>query len=143
MRLVEHNLIRRGESVRDLLEKVRKRRLERLESRLSWTKKEMRLKADIQESSHSLLWVWEFSKKVVLICFLFYIATQLYAMTVMALQSDFSHLGELITQSGEIMRDCVFAYFIKAGVENVVNIAASRILEKSNKLNISDNETVG
>ena len=78
--------------------------------------------AEIQKSSHSLLWVWEFSKKAVLICFIFYVIVQVYSMYVMLAYMDFSHLGELITETGEIVQNCVFAYLIKAGLENAGKI---------------------
>lgn len=79
----------------------------------------------MQKNSHSLLWVWEFSKKAVLICFLFYIAVQVYAMTVMLVYNDFSYLGDLINQTGEIVQNCVFAYLVKAGFENIGKIICS------------------
>ena len=82
----------------------------------------MDLKSDLHDKSHSLLWVWEFSKKAVLICFIFYMIVQVYSMIVMIIYQDFSHLGELITQTGEIVQNCVFAYLIKAGIENVGKI---------------------
>lgn len=85
----------------------------------------MDLKADIYENSHSLLWVWEFSKKAVLICFIFYVLVQVYSMVTMAVTNDYTNLGELINQTGEIVRDCVFGYLIKAGLENVGKIIGS------------------
>lgn len=112
-------------SFRKFIDNVRRNRLARLKDRLSWKKKEMEVLSATQKSSHSLLWVWEFSKKAVLVCFLFYIVVQVYAMTVMVVYCDFANLGELINQTGEIVQNCVFAYFIKAGVENVGKIMRS------------------
>lgn len=40
---------------------------------------------------------------------------------------DFSYLGTFIEQSSDILRTCVFGYFIKAGVENVVKITKDGI----------------
>lgn len=94
---------------RDFISSLRKKRTK---------KKRQEMYAD----THSLLWVWEFSKKAVLICFFFYVAVQIYAMTVMAVYTDFTYLGALIEQTGNIVRDCVFAYLIKAGVENIGKI---------------------
>ena len=108
-----------------IFDNFRKNRLSRLRNRLSWKKKEMDLRAEMQKNSHSLLWVWEFSKKAVLICFLFYIAVQIYTMLVMVIYCDFSYLGDLINQTGEIVQNCVFAYLIKAGIENVGKILCS------------------
>lgn len=101
---------------------LRMKRLDFLKCRLLYKKEVMNLKADIHQNSHSLLWVWEFSKKAVLICFVFYVIVQIYAMVVMLRFSDFSYLGELINQTGEIVQNCVFAYLIKAGLENVGKI---------------------
>lgn len=93
-----------------------------LKYRLNQKKKITDLKAEIQMNSHSLLWVWEFSKKAVLICFIFYVLVQIYAMVVMVKFNDFTYLGELINQTGQIVQNCVFAYLIKAGLENVGKI---------------------
>ena len=77
------------------------------------------------------MWVWEFSKKAVLICFLFYIVTQIYAMVVMVRFMDFVYLGSLIDSTKELTRDCVFAYLIKAGLENIGKIWFSSRKEPS------------
>lgn len=108
-----------------LYDRIRSSRLDRLKNRLFWNEQELTLKNNMRKNSHSILWVWEFSKKAVLICFTIYIVIQLYAMISMIVYNDFTHLGELISLSGEIVRDCVFAYFIKAGVENVFKIRQS------------------
>ena len=114
------------------------KRLRRLERRLEHEKKVMELKADLQANSHSLLWVWEFSKKAVLICFLVYLIVQIYSMVTMVVYCDFSHLGDLITQTGEILQNCVFAYLIKAGLENIGKIWFQNIYKAS-----EDDEIVG
>ena len=108
-----------------LIDRLRHNRLSRIKDRLSWKKKEMDLRTAMQKSSHSLFWVWEFSKKAVLVCFLFYVIVQIYAMVIMLKYEDFSYLGELINQTGEIVQNCVFVYFIKAGVENIGKIMRS------------------
>lgn len=117
----------------NFFKKFHKRRLKRLKTRLRWKTEETKLKNEIQQNSHSLLWVWEFSKKAVLICFLFYIAVQIYSMTVMVVHCDFTHLGELIIQTGEIVQNCVFAYLVKAGFENVGKIFASKFEYESDE----------
>lgn len=103
-------------------DRFRENRLARLKARLNWDKKEFDLKANAGRNVHSLLWVWEFSKKAVLICFVFYIIVQIYVMVVMAKYCDFTHLGELISKTGEIVENCVFAYLMKSGVENIAKI---------------------
>lgn len=96
--------------------------LRRLKSRLQFREEKLKLREQVQRSTNSLLWVWEFSKKSVLICFGFYVIVQIYAMAVMEIHCDFSYLGSLIEQTGQITRDCVFAYLLKAGLENVGKI---------------------
>lgn len=105
-----------------LLTLWRRNKLKLLKSRMQHKEKELELRSAVQKNSNSLFWVWEFSKKAVLICFIFYVIVQLYAMFVMIRFYDFTHLGELITQTGEITRDCVFVYLIKAGLENIGKI---------------------
>lgn len=105
--------------------RLRQKRLDNLTARLQFKKQENDIRNELQRNSHSLLWVWEFSKKAVLICFLFYVIVQIYSMAVMFYYCDFTSLGELINQTGEIVRDCVFAYLIKAGIENTGKIICS------------------
>lgn len=104
------------------IDNLYRRRIARYKTKLRQRQKLMELKDEAQKTSHSLLWVWEFSKKAVLICFAFYVIVQVYSMYVMAAYMDFSHLGELITETGEIVQNCVFAYLIKAGLENIGKI---------------------
>lgn len=96
--------------------------LQRLKSRLQFKEEKLKLRERVQRNTNSLLWVWEFSKKAVLICFGFYIIVQVYAMAVMVKHYDFTYLGSLIDQTGQITRDCVFAYLVKAGLENIGKI---------------------
>lgn len=104
------------------INELSKRRLANLKSRLKRKQEVLSLKAKAHKNSNSLLWVWEFSKKAVLICFIFYVIVQIYTMFVMIQYQDFSYLGELINKTGEILQNCVFAYLIKAGLENVGKI---------------------
>lgn len=101
---------------------VYSKKLKWLKFRMLYKSEEMKIKSGFQKNSHSLFWVWEFSKKAVLICFIFYVIVQIYSMSVMVKYCDFSYLGELINQTGEIVQNCVFAYLIKAGIENVGKI---------------------
>lgn len=121
-------------------DKIREKRLSRLESKLYWEEKKAKLKSRMQKASNSLLWVWEFSKKAVMVCFGLCLITWIFAMAIMVIYQDFSYLNELVIGAKEILRDCVFAYFIKAGIENVVKITNSR--SKNNNHNY-DNEPKG
>lgn len=117
---------KRKYTIRNLYNRIQTTRLKNLKLRLNWKKKIIDLKTELQKDSHSLFWVWEFSKKAVLICFIFYVIVQVYSMVVMVRYCDFTHLGELIDKTGEIVQNCVFGYLVKAGVENVGKIFTSR-----------------
>lgn len=117
---------KRKYTIRNLYNRIQTKRLKNLKLRLNWKKKIIDLKTELQKDSHSLFWVWEFSKKAVIICFIFYVIVQVYSMVVMVKYCDFTHLGELIDKTGEIVQNCVFGYLVKAGVENVGKIFTSR-----------------
>lgn len=135
MQHVESNGIRMGDFMvgrkkkcgsSGFIETIREKRLKYLKKYLQWKQEETALKSSFQINSHSLLWVWEFSKKAVLICFAFYVVVQVYAMVVMVVQRDFTYLGDLINKAGDILERCVFMYLIKAAFENVGKIFCSR-----------------
>lgn len=67
-------------------------------------------------------WLWEFSKKVVVWCAVLYFIGNIVAMVAMFLKSDLSALGNLLDNLTNVMQTCVFGYFVKAGVENVLKI---------------------
>lgn len=84
------------------------------------------LTAQKKKHSNSMVWVWEFSKKLVLICSALYIFSFFYSCIVMWKFFDFTYLGTFIEQASDILKTCVFGYFVKAGVENVFKIASSK-----------------
>ena len=118
--------MKKRKNTRGFFDNLRRNRTARYKRRLKQKVKLMGLKEEAQKTSHSLLWVWEFSKKAVLICFMFYVIVQVYAMVVMVRFYDFTYLGELISETGDILQNCVFAYLIKAGLENIGKIWFSR-----------------
>ena len=119
------------------------KRLKRLNVKLYWKQEEQRLRSEVQKNSHSLLWVWEFSKKAVMICFFFYMIVQLYSMSVMVIYQEFTYLGELITTTGNLVENCVFMYLIKAGLENGVKIWQQHKANKSDTETTDDTEPDG
>lgn len=123
--------------------KLYEKRLKRLNVKLYWKQEEQRLRSEVQKNSHSLLWVWEFSKKAVMICFFFYMIVQLYSMSVMVIYQDFTYLGELITTTGNLVENCVFMYLIKAGLENGVKIWQQHEANKSDAETTEDTEPDG
>jgi hypothetical protein len=71
---------------------------------------------------NKLKWLWEFSKRLVVMCVVLYAIVQLYTMVVMAVSGDYSALPILNEQITDVLKTCVFGYFVKAGAENVVKI---------------------
>lgn len=65
-------------------------------------------------------WLWEFSKRLVVMCVVLYAIVQMYSMVVMVVSSDFSALTILVEQITDVLKTCVFGYFVKAGAENVI-----------------------
>ena len=84
-----------------------------------------------------LLWLWEFSKKVVTIAFLVYVATFLYSLAMaynaMKITGDATALSTLITEFNETFRVVVGGYMLKAGGENVVKITTAYLDKKKQK----------
>lgn len=71
-------------------------------------------------------WVWEFSKRLVLFLALAYFIVVFFAAVMMATTANLEALGELIRNNAEVLKVCVFGYFIKAGVENAFKIGLSK-----------------
>ena len=89
------------------------------------------------ENTTPLYWIWEFSKKVVLITAALYFISFVYAMIMCSkaiqLAMDTTALSTLITEANETFRVVVGGYMIKAGVENAAKIITSNILGKNDK----------
>jgi hypothetical protein len=71
-------------------------------------------------------WVWEFSKRMVLLLASVYFIVVFYASAIMAKTGNLDALGQLIQDNAEILKVCVFGYFLKAGVENAFKIGLSK-----------------
>lgn len=69
-----------------------------------------------------LAWLWEFSKRAVVLCTAFYAAGFAYAMLAMWIHGDFQWLGTFLEQTADILKVCVFGYLVKAGAENIFKI---------------------
>lgn len=105
--------------------------------------RELELNAKKKEIQNALSWVWEFSKKLVLICSALYVVMFLYSCVAMWRFFDFTYLGTFIEQSSDILRTCVFGYFIKSGLENVFKIACSKFSEKIEQTESTVTEDIG
>ena len=71
-------------------------------------------------------WLWEFSKRLVTSCAILYFVGNIVAMVIMAAFQNFDALGILLDNLTEVMKYCVFGYFVKAGVENALKIKLSK-----------------
>lgn len=87
-----------------------------------------------RQDNTPLYWIWEFSKKVVLITAALYFVSFAYAMVMcskaMLLVMDTTALSTLITEANETFRVVVGGYMVKAGVENAAKIITSNMLGK-------------
>ena len=71
-------------------------------------------------------WLWEFSKRVVVITAALYFISCAYALIVCALWQDTATIGTLISEANETFRVVVGGYMIKAGVENALKIGEGK-----------------
>lgn len=76
-----------------------------------------------QELKAKTAWIWEFSKRLVLLLSLAYFAVVVYAAAAMVATGCMDALGTLIENNADVLKVCVFGYFVKAGVENALKIA--------------------
>lgn len=67
-------------------------------------------------------WLWEFSKKLLVICFLIYIAHFIFACVAMWHFHDISYLSTFVEQTTDMLKFAVVGYLGKAGIENVFKI---------------------
>ena len=70
-------------------------------------------------------WLLEFSKKVVVMCVLVYVAIHIYSGAAMWHFGEISALQIMISESSDVLKTCVFGYFVKAGLENWQKIKRS------------------
>lgn len=111
------------QSKRTIREIERKDRLDQMKHNRKMRR--MERNAQRKKNGNSMLWVWEFSKKMVQVCAVIYVVMFVYACVAMWRFFDFTYLGTLISETSDILKTCVFGYFIKAGLENVFKIWSS------------------
>ena len=94
----------------------------------------------LKKSVGFLSWVQEFSKKIVAVTFLLFVAVNVFVMVLMFLQyyasgMEPSGLETLLSEAHVTFRDVIGGYIIKAASENVLKIGGG-IVEKylANKL---------
>ena len=70
-------------------------------------------------------WLWEFSKRLVVACSIFYFLGIIYCCVAMCISEDFSAIPTLVDDLHNMLKVCIFGYFAKAGVENAIKIKLS------------------
>ena len=67
-------------------------------------------------------WLWEFSKRLVVACSIFYFLGIIFVCVAMCVSDDFSSMSTLVENLHDMLKVCIFGYFAKAGVENALKI---------------------
>lgn len=97
-------------------------------------------KAEKESDKSSIFnWLWEFSKKIVIILSLYYFIQSLYVIVMINITPDSSALSTLITETNETFRVCIGGYLLKAGIENTIKLKNAQFAQKHN-LNIERTE---
>ena len=84
-------------------------------------------------------WLWEFSKRVVVVTALLYCASCIYARIACAIWQDTTTIGTLISEANETFRVVVGGYMIKAGVENALKITKNKRQDGTTETEPQDN----
>ena len=109
----------------------------------------------VEKQKKFLVWVQEFSKKIVVIIFIVYILSTISSLILIYLsykQGMISGIDTLISETNQTFREVVGGYIIKAAIENAFKIAGNYFIgicdarlnamrEKLN-LNTSSNESL-
>lgn len=70
-------------------------------------------------------WLWEFSKKIMVICFIVYLVTMLFVLVMMWRLKDITAMANLLDDVTNMLEFAVVGYFGKSGLENVFKIFTS------------------
>lgn len=82
------------------------------------------------DKSSVLNWLWEFSKKIVVVLSLYYFLQSIYVAIMVNVTPDSTVLATLITENNETFRVCIGGYLLKAGLENTVKICTAQYSKK-------------
>lgn len=88
------------------------------------------------DKSSVLNWLWEFSKKIVIVLSLYYFVQSIYFAVMVNIMPDSTVLATHITEINETFRVCIGGYLLKAGLENTAKICTAI---KAKKHNVSIN----
>lgn len=96
------------------------------------------MKKRTKKKENKKKWLWEFSKKVMVVCFLIYIVYFVFTCIIMWRLKNVDALSTFIEQTTSMLKFAVVGYLGKSGVENIFKIRGS-----SNDGEISDASTDG
>lgn len=68
-------------------------------------------------------WLWEFSKRLLVVITLLFMAQMFYADIFMLFNPDSESIGTMIEQISDVFKVAVVAYGLKSGVENAIKIS--------------------
>lgn len=86
-----------------------------------------------KNNNNPVIWLWEFSKKVVAILLTLYVLQNTYTCVTMILSDTYDALPTLITECNETFRVCIGGYLLKAGIENAIKITVNPRRKKVKK----------
>ena len=83
----------------------------------------------VEKTKKTVIWMQEFSKRVVTVIFLIYVAVTIFTFFMiylsMKVTGDASMVSLLLTETNSTFRDVVGGYIIKAAVENAFKIGGN------------------
>lgn len=83
----------------------------------------------VEKTKKTVIWMQEFSKRVVTVIFLIYVAVTIFTSFMiylsMKVTGDASMVSLLLTETNSTFRDVVGGYIIKAAVENAFKIGGN------------------
>ena len=83
----------------------------------------------VEKTKKTVIWMQEFSKRVVSVIFLIYVAVTIFTSVMiyrtMKVTGDASMVSLLLTETNSTFRDVVGGYIIKAAVENAFKIGGN------------------
>ena len=83
----------------------------------------------VEKTKKTVIWMQEFSKRVVSVIFLIYVAVTIFTSVMiyltMKVTGDASMVSLLLTETNSTFRDVVGGYIIKAAVENTFKIGGN------------------
>ena len=83
---------------------------------------------NVEKSKKYIIWVQEFSKKIVVVTFLLYLATSIFSALLVYWSFKagmISGIDTLITETNNTFRDVIGGYIIKSAIENAVKIGGN------------------